>query len=240
MNKRFGLLALASGVALSALWAGAQVLAARTPLASGRPPAPVGTPPGPARVALQLFLYPASDPATVVTRTTTADSNGHYQTLWSPGLDLRPQDSGYVRYAPDSRSRAYAGFVAPFLLAQVGGYGLAGLAAPLSPVWVTVTTPAGAVLGSGTNWTSVSGSFLICYGDCQYTVGIPGNAAGDRVWASAAGQTFSMTLPAITAHRAGNVIAGQAPPGPAVTVARFPGPAPYLGNADAPNAQAPF
>ena len=193
----------------------------------------------PAGAALQLFLYPFSDPATVITRSATADGGGNYQTLWSPGVDLRPQDSGFVLYAPDSSRRVYARYVAPFLRAQVGGFGIDGLAAPLSQVWVTVTTAAGAVLDSvNYNWTGTTGAFGICFGDCQYGVGVPAPKPGDIVWASAAGQVFSLTLPALTAHRTGNIISGQAPAGQAVTVARFEGPAPFFGGGGAATNQA--
>ncbi len=172
-----------------------------------------------------LYLFPFADPDIIYTRTVTASEAGTYHALWTP-LDLRPGDSGYIAYAESSDRRAYARFVTPLLRAQVDGMDVSGMAAPCSEVEITVCDSEG--IGRAAWWTSTgaNGHFTSWEYSEKYGYTL---RPGDQVLAMAAGQTFSTTVLAVTAHTdlAGEQVRGEAPAGSPVAVMHFAGPLTY-------------
>jgi hypothetical protein len=193
----------------------------------------------PANSSLLLYLYPVSDPATVYTRAVSANGIGDYQSLWSPEADIRPRDSGYVRYTLDSNRQAYARFVTPFLRAQVHGFAAEGYAAPHSEVIVSHLSITGSELGRRWSAADANGQFTACLGTCPYSGdNQPAYEPGETLVITAAGQTISLTLPTLSAQvdLAGGRVHGQTAPNEPVTIARFSGPMPESGGNDGPPA----
>jgi hypothetical protein len=193
----------------------------------------------PAGGALLLYLYPFADPAAVYTRAVSANGSGEYESLWSPEADVRPRDSGYVRYTLGDNSQAYARFVTPFLRAQVGGFAAEGFAAPNSEVSVTSFNSTGVELGQRLSTADANGRFTACPDSCAtFGDNLPAYKPGDTLVASAAGQTISLTLPTLSAQADLGVgwVHGQTTPNQLVTVARFSGPAPrFIGQDSLPS-----
>ncbi|MCS7283222.1 MAG: hypothetical protein NZ769_07745 [Anaerolineae bacterium] len=181
----------------------------------------------PPSATLSLHLYPRSDPATVLTRTAIAGPEGRYEATWD---DVRPGDTGHAawRVAPDRA--AYVRFVAPLLQVQVGGWEIAGMAAPCSSLRITLTDAAGNLLPG--HWASADahGRFLVWPGEYEKDTSPP-LLPGYRVQALAAGQVFSTAVLPLTARadRASGQVIGDSPPSAPVRVEVFRGPieAPY-------------
>lgn len=180
----------------------------------------------PAGAVLTAYLYPFNAPGVVITRSATANNLGLYQMSGSP-TDVRPRDSGYVRYTLDQARNVYVRFAAPFLRAQVGGYQVSGLAAPLSWVSVTVTSlsgqPAQIFEWQATRLGEFSGNVAFC--PSQFCDRLQ---SGQTLTATSEGQVFALALPPLTAQvdRAAGQLYGEAPSGARVEIAQRSGPLP--------------
>ena len=172
-----------------------------------------------------VYLFPFADPDASYTRTITADASGLYQAEWLPSIDMRPRDTGYVMHAEAVDRRAYTRFVAPFLRAQIGSPDVSGLAAPHSQVSITATDASGTPYAWTYAYASADGSFRT-YSGPWWMQGTGRLQPNDRIMATAACQTFSMTLAAINAHAdfANGRAWGAAAPNQAVEVVRYAGP----------------
>ncbi len=173
-----------------------------------------------------LYLFPSVDSTATYTRTATSNEAGTYQAQWAPEVDLRPGDSGYILYAESPDRRAYVRFVTPVLRVQVAGMEISGLAAPCSEVEITLYDSEGGIRSGWWTWAEANGRFYLSeYWEKEATPLRP----GDRVLALAAGQTFSTTVLAVTAHTdlSGGKVWGEAPAGAPVSVMRFAGPLSY-------------
>ncbi len=172
---------------------------------------------------ITAYVFPFAAPDITYMRSITADEAGGYQAAFAP-TDLLPRDSGYVAYIEAAERRAYVRFVAPLLRAQVGGHELSGYAAPRS----TVSIVAADAQGIPYNWpygtdAGDDGSFRIWNEGWNGPKPLRPN---DRITATAAGQTFVMTVLSVTAHAdlAKGQVQGLAPAGLTVDVLRFSGP----------------
>jgi hypothetical protein len=179
----------------------------------------------PAEALINLALYPFDDPDHSYTTSVYADNSGRYQASWASIADLQPRDDGYIAFVQDDRHQAFTRFVAPFLRVQVDSPYFYGTAAPDNLVTITVTDRSGAIVGIIPSYTDDHGlidGYYICDWPCYHITFSPGYT----LIASAAGQTFSMTVLSITAHAdlvAGQV-SGNTSPGQSVEIFRFPGP----------------
>ncbi|MDW8327801.1 MAG: hypothetical protein RMK99_14650 [Anaerolineales bacterium] len=180
----------------------------------------------PAGAALIAYLYPFDAPGVVITRSATATGPGLYQMSWSPA-DVRPRDSGYVRYVVDQSRNVYVRFVAPFLRAQVGGHQVSGLAAPHSWVRVTVASPSGQPAQTFELQATRLGEFRgqVAYCRDEFCDRLQ---SGQTLTATSEGQVFALTLPPLTAQvdRAAGQLYGQAPAGARIEIAHRAGPLP--------------
>jgi hypothetical protein len=167
-----------------------------------------------------VYLYPFATPDVLYTQTATADANGLYQAIFTPTVDVRPRDSGYVAYAETPDRVAYARFIAPFLRAQVNGTELSGLAAPRSNVLITVTQANGTPRVTLSAHAGSDGAFEV------YPDGWAPLQVGEHVVVTNAGQTFSMTVMTITAHADldHHQVWGETVGGQPIDVLRFNGP----------------
>jgi hypothetical protein len=170
--------------------------------------------------SVTAYLYPFVAPDTLYTRTVSADGQGQYQAIFTPTFDVRPRDSGYVAYAAAPDRLAYLRFAAPMLRAQADGAEIAGVAAPRSPVTLTMTQADGTPLPEQAAYSDVDGAFT-AYGYSEQVL-----KAGATITAFSAGQTFSMTVMAITTQADLNsgVVSGEAQPNQSIEVWRFNGP----------------
>jgi hypothetical protein len=180
----------------------------------------------PASATLSAYLFPYADPEQVYTATATASSDGTYQMMWDPAVDLQPRDGGFLYSYQDPAQQVCVRFVAPFLSLQVGGTDLYGTAAPRSTAAVVVEDDTGVPLYSFYSSTASDGFFSL--NGCLAT---PDEgfvlSPTDRVIIKASGQTFSMTVITLTAQadlQTGQV-SGQAPAIQPVEVLLFDGPA---------------
>lgn len=180
----------------------------------------------PSGAALTGYLYPFDAPGVVITRLATATGPGLYQMSWSPA-DVRPRDSGYVRYSLDQARNVYVRFVAPFLRAQVGGYQVSGLAAPHSWVSVTITSLSGqppqSLAWQATRFGEFRGNVAYC--STQFCERLQ---SGQTLTATSQGQVFTLTLPPLTAQVNGvtGQLHGEAPANARVEIAHRAGPLP--------------
>ncbi len=175
----------------------------------------------PASNVVTTYLYPFADSAEPYTQTVSVDASGQYQADYAGTLDVRPRDNGYVAYSEAPGRTTYVRCVAPFLRAQVGGSEISGLAAPLSSVVITATDVNGTPYAYWNAYTRPDGSFepYSSYWGIKLR-------PGDRITATSAGQTFSMTVLTLTAQidLSNHQVWGDAPAGQAVEVLRFDGP----------------
>jgi hypothetical protein len=179
----------------------------------------------PASATLFAYLFPYADPGQVYTATATASSDGTYQMMWDPAVDLQPRDGGFLYSYQDPAQQSCVRFVAPFLSLQVGGIDLYGTAAPRSTAAVFVEDDTGIPLYSFYASTASDGFFSLngCYArpDEGFVL-----SPTDRVIVEAGGQTFSMTVITLTAHAdlPTGQVSGQAPASQPLEVLRFDGP----------------
>jgi hypothetical protein len=183
----------------------------------------------PANVDLTAYLFPFASPEDVFTHTAIASVDGMYLLDWSPPVDLRPRDRGYILYAQDDVHQAYVSFAAPFLRVQVGGSEISGLAAPnpyYGEVYIAVEDASGARLGEFYTYNESNGSFSSQACDKYGDSGCLSLAPTNRVIVTVGGQTFSMTVITLTAQadRQAGQVSGLAPALQAVEVLRFRGP----------------
>ncbi|MBN1889575.1 MAG: hypothetical protein JW850_16385 [Thermoflexales bacterium] len=179
----------------------------------------------PAGQPLTVYVLPFEAPDLSFSHTVTASLAGDYQLDWSPSLDLRPRDGGYVAYTQAPGRHAYVRFCVPFLRVWIHGALIEGMAAPNSSLTLTVTDPSGSVQDGWYVWYSSSdGSFRASW--WRYEEMDTGLHPGARVVVSAAGQVFSMTVPTITTSvdLVLGQVRGQAPAGRPVEVIRYTGP----------------
>jgi hypothetical protein len=177
----------------------------------------------PVSQTVTAYVFPFAAPDLTYARSITADEAGRYQVSFAP-TDLFPRDSGYVAFAQATDRRAYVRFVAPLLRAQVGGHELSGYAAPNSSVSIVAADAQGIPYNSP--YSTGAGN------DGSFRIGSEGwngpnpLQPGDRITATAAGQTFVTTVLNITAQAdlANGQVRGQAPAGLTVDVLRFSGP----------------
>jgi hypothetical protein len=193
---------------------------ALTALADSFTDAVYGT--APLSQSITAYVFPLATPDVTLTRTATADGAGHYQANFAP-TDLRRRDSGYVVYAEAVDRRAYARFVAPLLRAQVNGHELSGYAAPSSSVAIVAANAQGVPRAWAYANAGEDGTFRIWNDGWNGTEPLQ---PGDRITATAAGQSFAMTVLSVTAHSdlANHQVWGEAPGGQPVDVLRFSGP----------------
>ncbi len=172
---------------------------------------------------ITAYVFPFAAPDVTYMRSITADEAGRYQASFAP-TDLVPRDSGYIAYVEAVERRAYVRFVAPLLRAQAGGYELSGYAAPRSSVSIVAADAQGIPYNwpYGTN-AGDDGAFRI---GSEGWNGPNPLRPNDRITATAAGQTFVMTVLNVTAHAdlANGQVQGLAPAGLTVDVLRFSGP----------------
>lgn len=177
----------------------------------------------PVSQSVTAYVFPFAAPDVMYTRSITADEVGRYQASFAP-TDLLPRDSGYVAYAEAADRRAYVRFVAPLLRVQVGGHELSGYAAPYSSVSIVAADAQGVPYNSP-YWTNAGddGTFRISSDSWNGPMPL---RPGDRITATAAGQSFTMTVLSVTAQAdfARGQVQGLAPAGVTVDVLRFSGP----------------
>jgi hypothetical protein len=179
----------------------------------------------PASITLFAYLFPYADPEQVYTATATASSDGTYQMMWDPVVDLQPRDSGFLYSFQDPAQQVCVRFVAPFLSLQVGGTDISGTAAPRSMASVVVEDDTGIQLYSIDLYTGSDGYYSVngCYPRvyAEYIL-----SSMDRVIVEAGGQNFSMTVSTLTAHAdlPTGQVSGQAPASQPVEVLLFDGP----------------
>lgn len=166
-----------------------------------------------------VYLFPFTAPETTYTQTIMADANGQYQVIFTPTVDVRPRDSGYVAYAETPDRVAYARFVAPFLRAQVNGTEVSGLVAPRSYVAITVTTADGTPRSYLSFYVGADGAFE-SYSDYWSPL-----QPGEHILAANDGRTFSMTVMTITAYAdlINGQVWGETLAGQPIDVLRFTG-----------------
>jgi hypothetical protein len=178
----------------------------------------------PADAPLTVYLFPFASPSASYTQTVIANGGGNYELTWSPALDVRPADNGYVLYAQDMTRQVYTRFVAPLLRVQVGGTEASGYAPPWSSVVISVTHAGGGPLTWLYGYAGADGSFDT---GCYFFYGeYPSFLPGDRIAAAAAGQTFSMTVASLSAQAdlSHGQVRGEASTGQEVKILRFNGP----------------
>ncbi len=170
--------------------------------------------------SVRVYLYPAVTPEIAYTQTAIVDADGQYRASYTPTLDVRPHDTGYVMYAAASDRAAYVRFVAPQLHALVGGLEAWGYVAPNAAVAITITrsddTPRNnLILQSGSD-----GRFLAAFGGSAVL------QPGEHVVAMAGGQVISMTVMTLTAQidLASGRVTGETLPDQPIELRRFAGP----------------
>jgi hypothetical protein len=171
--------------------------------------------------ALRIFLYPEEDSNQVYSTTTTAVPGGAYSASLQPA-DIHRQDGGFSQVEAAPGRYAYRAFRAPLLGAHVGGDIIYGSAAPYHEVSIDVIrlgTP-DEIIGSTGASVDKNGAFTAYWQNLT---------EGLVLQAECAGQTFSMTVPRLTASAeiAASVVSGETLPGAPVEVRRFDGPINY-------------
>ncbi|MCP4418671.1 MAG: hypothetical protein GY805_18785, partial [Chloroflexi bacterium] len=176
----------------------------------------------PENASLTIFAYPFDDASNVYTSTATAGGDGTYVGSFT---DLHPRDSGYVLYAQDANSRAFIPYATPFLRAQANGYSVSGMAKPYSSVLITVTNSEGEFMDWLDASTGIDGFFEVVR---DYNEGDPllFLESDYQLFASAAGQTFSMTVQNVSVHadKTDSLVWGDTAPNAPVKISRFAGP----------------
>ena len=158
------------------------------------------------------------------TQTVEVDASGNYTSDYASTLDVRARDSGYVAYGETPGRTTYVRFVTPFLRAQAGGTEISGLAAPLSRVNLTVADASGKPYGYWGTYSAADGSFGDAY-PYYDSRGIQ-LRPGDHITATAAGQTFTMTVLSVTVQidLVNDVVEGNVPANQPIELLRFDGP----------------
>lgn len=178
----------------------------------------------PINQAVTTYLYPFVTPDVFYTRTVATDVAGQYQAIYSPTLDVRPRDSGYVAYAETPDRVAYVRVAAPFLRVQTYGSEITGVAEPQSILTITAIQPGGTPHGQLYADSGYDGSFSTY--DYGYGYASLALQPGDHVIVSSTHQAFSMTVMAVTAHAdlAHQQVWGDTTEQQAVQIYRFDGP----------------
>ena len=178
----------------------------------------------PADRSVTTYLYANTTGAGPYTQTVEVDASGNYTSDYASTLDVRARDSGYVAYGETPGRTTYVRFVTPFLRAQAGGTEISGLAAPLSWVNLTVADASGKPYGYWGTYSAADGSF----GDAYPYYDSKGSQLrpGDHITATAAGQTFTMTVLSVTVQidLVNDVVEGNVPANQPIELLRFDGP----------------
>jgi hypothetical protein len=185
--------------------------------------------------SVTAYLYPFTSPDTPYTQTVQADAEGNYRASFTPTLDMRARDSGYVMYSAALDRAVYVRLVAPQLRVLVGGVEVSGYAAPNALVLITATQANGTPHASAAAYAALDGRFIAeLIGPAAIAI-----QPNEHIVATAASQMMSMTVMTLTTHidLANGRVSGETLPNQPIEVERFTGPlvdSPVLSTAQTP------
>ncbi len=183
--------------------------------------------------SLNIYFYPEDEPTQVYTATAVASTGGYSAIL---PVNVQRKDSGFSQVEVAPGRYAYRALRAPLLAPHVGGIAIYGSAAPGEMVMIDVINPdADELIAATENYVDSDGFFsaYVYLGSNQQVL-----TENLLLRAECAGQTFSMTIPHLTAFAdiAAGKIGGETIPGAPLEILRFDGPiqgyipAPWVGN----------
>ncbi len=173
----------------------------------------------PAGASLTAYLFPFDDPAAWYTATATAQPGGAYTLTWAARPDIRPRDSGYLRYSVAPERHVYRAFIAPFLRLQSGGWMVDGQTLPND--WISVGYRYGGTDGLGR--FSLDFDYMLYY---YGKIGMPSPFQPGDVYSLtlADGIPVSTTVQALSAQAAPRGVSGVTVPGAQVEIVFLQGP----------------
>ncbi len=180
----------------------------------------------PAGAALTAYLFPSDDPAAWYTATATAQPGGAYTLTWTARADVRPRDSGYLRYSVAVDRHVYRAFIAPFLRVQSGGRMVDGQTLPYD--WIDADYGRYAAV-DGLGHFSLDFDFMLYY---YGKIGMPPSFQVGDVYSLtlAEGIPVSTTVQALSAQTAPHGVSGVTVPGAQVEIVLFQGPMSFGSN----------
>lgn len=187
----------------------------------------------PAGAALTAYLFPFDNPTAWYTATATAQPDGAYTITWTARADIRPRDSGYLRYSVASNRHVYRAFIAPFLRLQSGGWMVDGQTLPND--WIDADYRYGGADGLG--HFSLDFDYMLYY---YGKIGMPPPFQRGDVYSLtlADGIPVSTTVQALSAQATSHGVSGVTVPGAQVEIVLLQGPMSLGSNTwDAPPVQ---
>lgn len=167
---------------------------------------------------LRLTYLPFDDPQGWQTHALTVPQSGAY----SLTLPLRPRDEGYALWGYGTAHQAYTRFYAAFVQAQVDGSSIEIYSLPYASINITAKLPSGGMTALS---ATANGQGVAILGWEAFSLrGLPDLQAGQTITAAVAGESITLTLPALTALPVeGGALRGETLPGERVQALRCAG-----------------